>query len=101
MIVPALLRWKVILCIPGAALVVVAETRNRKVVCWLVSASGAICRVEIERTVSQMRDLNREIESLNQAILVVDEELTELVKEATRLGEVGAGADHGAGAIAE
>ncbi len=43
---------------------------------------------QIEQTVAQMRDLNREIESLNQAILAVDEELTELVKEATRLSDV-------------
>ena len=43
---------------------------------------------QIEHTVSQMRDLNQEIESLNQAVLAVDEELTGLVKEATRLGDV-------------
>ncbi|HEY51997.1 MAG TPA: chromosome segregation protein SMC [Caldilineae bacterium] len=43
---------------------------------------------QIERTVSQMRELNQGIEGLNQAILSVDEELTALVKEATRLSDV-------------
>ncbi len=43
---------------------------------------------QIEKTTGTIHDIHREIEGLNQAILAVDDELTELVKEASRIGAI-------------